>query len=130
MACGIVNLENPANSLKAGASHVKWLNDYWKKKVLDSLERTKFIRGSYNAGHGHVMDAYRLTERHNGDQTNWDEVAQHLLKKSKTQYFNDPVVKFGYCLCQKPVQYLENILYLFNQYSTLIDEDVNLRSSS
>ncbi|MDA0195694.1 MAG: transporter substrate-binding domain-containing protein [Bacteroidetes bacterium] len=130
MAYGVVNLENPANSLKSGASHIKWLNDYWKKKVPDSLERTRFILGSYNAGHGHVLDAYRLTEKYKGDQTKWNEVAQYLLKKSKTQYFNDPVVNFGYCLCQEPVQYVENILYLFDQYSTLIGEDAQIRSSS
>lgn len=129
MAYGITNLEDPKSSLKAGSRHIKWLDDYWRKKVPDSLERVKFILGSYNVGQGHVLDAYKLTKKYNSDEKHWGTVAEYLLKKSDANYFNDPVVKYGYCRCTEPIEYVENIYTLFEHYNTLFSNGVPVESS-
>ncbi len=92
MAYGVTNLEDPKSSLVGGSRHIRWLNDYWRKRVPDSLERTKFILGSYNVGQGHVLDAYNLAKKYHSDETSWEYVTEYLLKKSDENYFNDPVV--------------------------------------
>ncbi len=129
MAYGITNLENPESSLTAGSRHIKWLNDYWRKKIPDSLERVKFILGSYNVGQGHVLDAYKLTKKYDRDETHWDTVAEYLLKKSNENYFKDPVVKYGYCRCTEPVEYVESIFSLYEHYSTLLSKENHIESS-
>ena len=123
MAYGITDLTDPESSLIGGAKHIEWLNEYWKMKVPDSLERTKFILASYNVGQGHVMDAYKLAKKYSREETNWDVVSQYLLKKSDDNYFHDPVVKYGYCRCQEPVNYVDNIYSLYGQYKTVLEAD-------
>ncbi|MEQ9425517.1 MAG: transporter substrate-binding domain-containing protein [Cyclobacteriaceae bacterium] len=129
MAYGVTDLENPEKSIEAGTKHIKWLNRYWKEKVPDSLERVKFILASYNVGQGHVLDAYRLAEQNLEDSDNWETVSKFLLKKSEEKYYRDPVVKYGYCHCEEPVQYVENIFELYDHYSTLMATDSTAASS-
>lgn len=129
MAYGITDLENPKSSLKAGTMHIQWLNDYWKKKVTDSLERTKFILASYNVGQGHVLDAYKLAEKYQQDPAKWENVSQYLLKKSEEKYFDDPVVKYGYCRCTEPVEYVDNIYNFYDHYNTLMGDSSNTETS-
>ena len=130
MAYGVTNLENPQSSLRAGAEHIKWLNDYWDQRVVDTLERTKFILGSYNVGQGHVLDAYKLAEKYGEDPQLWDNTSKYLLKKSEEKYFQDPIVNFGYCRCTEPVEYVENIYDLYEHYRTLMDAQEKQESSS
>lgn len=124
---GVTDLENPNESLKGGVKYLGWLENYWKKKVPDPKERIKFILGSYNVGQEHVADAQRLAKKYGKDPLKWeDNVAHFLVLKSKEKYCNDPVVKFGYCRGQEPVNYVEDILYRYEHYKKLIKQDIYL----
>jgi len=130
MAYGVTDLENPKNSLKAGTQHIQWLTNYWERKVVDSLERTKFILGSYNVGQGHVLDAYNLSKKYGEDPMQWNNVTKYLLKKSEEKYFKDPVVKYGYCRCTEPVEYVYSIYNLYEHYRTLMSDSSVVETSS
>jgi membrane-bound lytic murein transglycosylase F len=118
---GAKNLHDPLQNIKAGVRFIKWLNDYWKDKIDDEAERLKFILASYNVGIGHVEDARRLAEKHGKDPDTWDKnVNYYLLKLSEPEYFNDGVVKFGYCRGIEPYDYVRDILEMYAQYSALI----------
>ncbi|MEP1892209.1 MAG: transporter substrate-binding domain-containing protein, partial [Cyclobacteriaceae bacterium] len=111
---GITDLTNPADNIYAGTQHVKWLQDYWADKVADSVERRKFILASYNVGHGHVMDAVRLTNKYGKDSQIWDDnVEEFLLKKSTSKFFDDEVVQYGYCRGIEPVTYVKKIYSIY-----------------
>jgi len=126
---GVTNPENPLESLKGGTSYLKWLDDYWKAKVPDKKERIKFVLASYNVGQGHVADAQRLAKEYGKNPLKWENnVAFCLLMKSKEKYANDPVVRFGYCRGEEPVQYVEEILNRYTHYKDLIKEDIYLAS--
>ena len=43
---------DPEANLKAGVSHLLFLDEYWKEEIPDEQERVKFILGSYNTGQG------------------------------------------------------------------------------
>lgn len=117
---GVKDLRNPAENIRAGTQHLKWLQGIWKDIVPDSLERQKFILASYNVGQGHVQDAVRLAKKYGKDPTIWEgNVAELLLSKSKPQYFKDETVKFGYCRCTEPIAYVEDILKLYQHYLQL-----------
>ena len=122
---GVTRLNDPAENLKAGTSYLLWLDELFKEKVPDSLERQKFVLASYNVGQGHVLDAMRLAEKYGAERQVWSEnVETYLLNKSQAAYYNDPVVQFGYCRGYEPVQYVRKIMARFEQYQLKFKADV------
>jgi membrane-bound lytic murein transglycosylase F len=121
---GASDVYDPVQSLKAGTSYLKWLDEYWKAKVPDRNERIKFIMASYNAGQEHVADAQRLAIKYNRDPQKWDDnVAYFILHKSKPQYCTDPVVRYGYCRGSEPFNYVIQVLDRFEHYKKLIRDE-------
>lgn len=116
------DLTDPVQNLYAGTKHLQWLQEYFQPVVRDSTERVKFILAAYNVGHGHVMDAIKLTEKFAGDGQKWEDVKAFLLKKSSSQYFNDPVVRFGYCRGIEPVTYVATIYSIYENYMALFPD--------
>ena len=122
---GNYNLYIPEHNIKAGTAYLKWLQNYWKSKVPDEQERLRFILASYNAGQGHVIDAMNLADKYGRNPYIWeDNVEYYLLQKSKSKYYTDPVVKMGYCRGEEPVNYVEDVLQVYNRYIQLIVDKV------
>ncbi len=119
---GAVDRRNPTEGIKAGVNYLIWLNDYWREKIHDDLERRKFVMGSYNVGYNHVNDARRLAEKYQRDMNVWDEnVAYYLLKKSSAEIYNDEVVAYGYCRGSEPVKYVKEINDRYQHYLKLVN---------
>ncbi len=117
------SLERPEVNLKAGITYIKFLKRLWKD-IPDSTERQKFILASYNVGQGHVMDARRLAEKHGKDPDIWtDNVENLILAKSEPAFYNDPVVKHGYCRGQEPYDYVRDILERYELYTKVLEAD-------
>ncbi|MEQ8711397.1 MAG: transporter substrate-binding domain-containing protein [Cyclobacteriaceae bacterium] len=120
---GVTQLTKPTENLEAGAAHLEFLNNYWMKHIADSTERLKFVLASYNAGHAHVQDARRLAEKQGLNSDIWyGNVEQAMLLKSDKKYYNDPVVKYGYCRGTEPVNYVKEIFERYNYYAEFIPE--------
>ena len=118
----VANPYDPEENVAGAVRYLEWLTDtYWEEKIADPKERIKFILASYNAGSGHVMDAQRLTEKYGGDPTVWADVAYWLLQKSNAEYYNDPVVKYGYARGLEPVEYVSRILRRYDHYAQFTD---------
>jgi membrane-bound lytic murein transglycosylase F len=113
---GVRNPLDPEDNVQGACKFLKWLTDYWTKRIPDEGERLKFILASYNTGAGHVEDAQRLTEKYGGNPEKWDDVSYWLLQKSTQQYSTDPVVKFGFCRGLEPVNYVTHILERYEHY--------------
>lgn len=118
-AYGAKNLLNPEENIKAGTAYLKFLEEHWKN-IPDSINRMRFVLASYNAGEGHVQDARRLAEKHKKKSDSWKDVAQFLLLKSKPEYYNDEVVKYGYCRGKEPCLYVDKIFRRYEHYKKLI----------
>ncbi len=116
---GASDPNDPRQSVKAGTNYLSWLEEHWKS-VEDSSERIRFMLASYNVGEGHVKDAQRLAKKHGKDPKEWDVVQEFLLKKQKREYYNDPVVKYGYCRGREPVNYVREIIERFEHYSRFV----------
>jgi len=116
---------DPLQNLKGGVRHMKWLEDYWEEKIPNEGERIKFVFGAYNVGQGHVMDAIRLTKKFGKNPENWDDVGFYLIQKSKSEFYNDPVVRFGYCRGIEPVNYVSEIFIRYEQYKMLLSNTLD-----
>ncbi len=84
------------NNIRAGISYIRMLDRIFSQWVSDPDERVKFILASYNAGHGHVIDAIRLAEKNGLDPGRWDNnVSLFLERKADPAFYADPVVRNG-----------------------------------
>ncbi len=120
-AHGAENLLDPEQNIRAGADYLTWLDKYWLKYVKNKEERIKFILASYNIGFGHIEDARRLAAKHGANPNIWEEnVEQYLLKKSKSKYYNDEVVRNGYCNGKETYTYVKNIIQRYERYLQFI----------
>ena len=117
---GVTNALDPADNVQGAVKFLKWLQNYWSKRIPDENERLKFILASYNCGAGHEEDAQRLTEKYGGNPQLWEDVSYWLLQKSTQQYSGDEVVKFGFCRGLEPVNYVNNILERFDHYKQFV----------
>ena len=116
-------LYQPEVSIKTGATYLKELYDFWLPVVEEEREAMNFALASYNTGKGHVMDARRLASKYGKNENIWaDNVEPMLLKKSNPKYFNDPVVKYGYCVGKEPVQYVSNINKYYDAFKNYAEE--------
>jgi membrane-bound lytic murein transglycosylase F len=114
-------IASPIQNIEAGTNFLIHLNKYWKDFIPDSAERIKFVLASYNVGLGHVIDARNLAEKYNKDQNLWDDnVDYFLLNKAKPQYYNDDVVKYGYCRGEEPYNYVKEILSRLEHYRNVL----------
>jgi membrane-bound lytic murein transglycosylase F len=94
---GITPNSSPEIQITRGAQYIKYLENFYNKKVKDKEQLSKFVLASFNAGPGHVIDAINLTEKYGKDPTRWDDNVEVFLRyKSVPKYYNDPVVKSGY----------------------------------
>lgn len=119
---GATDLTDPQQSVDAGVKYLKYLDRYWSRTIVDPEERIKFILASYNSGLGHIIDAQKLAVKYKEDGTLWKDVEKFLLKKSEPDYFQDPIVKSGYCKCEEPVNYVHKVLDRFEEYKIHITE--------
>ena len=52
----------------------------------------------------------------------WDDnVAYFILQKTRPEFYNDPVVEFGYCRGREPINYVNEVLNRYDQYKTAFE---------
>ncbi len=118
---GVTNPNDPKQSLMGGVRYLKYLDKFWMKRVPETNERIKFILASYNIGHGHVEDAWRLTMKYGQNTQIWSDVSEFLELKSDPHYYRDPVVKSGYAKGHLAVNYVRDVMSLFDSYRALVE---------
>jgi len=118
---GVANPNDPLESLMGGVNYLKYLDKFWRERIPESNERIKVILASYNIGHGHVEDAWKLALKYGGNPQNWESIARFLLLKNDPEFYKDPVVKSGYAKGHMAVNYVDDIMILYDSYRVLID---------
>jgi membrane-bound lytic murein transglycosylase F len=117
---GVSNPNDPVESLRGGVRYLKYLDKFWLERIPETNERIKFILASYNIGQGHVEDAWKLTLKYGKNTQRWQEVSVFLNLKSDPAYYRDPVVKSGYAKGHIAVNYVRDVLSLFDSYKALV----------
>lgn len=122
---GVTDLNDPEQNIIAGTNHLKWLMEYWQEKGVKPTQIVKFVLGSYNVGHAHVMDAVKLAEKYGSDPLIWEgSVAEYLVKKEQREFYSDAVVNYGYCRGSEAVDYVHFIRASYANYLELLPEEM------
>ncbi|MEB2778458.1 transporter substrate-binding domain-containing protein [Algoriphagus sp. D3-2-R+10] len=117
---GVENPNDPSQSLMGGVRYLKYLDKFWMERVPDTSERLKFVLASYNIGHGHVEDAWRLTLKYGKNTQVWSTVSKFLELKSDPDYYRDPIVKSGFAKGHLAVNYVKDVMSVFESYKALV----------
>ncbi|MDA3910489.1 MAG: transporter substrate-binding domain-containing protein [Bacteroidales bacterium] len=105
----------------AGARYINYLDKLVPESVTSHQDRVKFILAGYNIGFGHVQDAIRLAEKYKQNPNVWDgNVEYFLLHKSNPKFYEDDVVRNGYCTGYQPVNYVNEIVERYEHYRNVI----------
>ncbi len=117
---GVSANSSAEKQIAAGIAFINWLEKRLKN-IPDDEERKKFILASYNVGLGHILDARKLAEKYGKNPNIWDRnVDQFILLKSEPKYYNDPVVKHGYCRGIETYNYVSQIYSRYHHYQNLV----------
>lgn len=117
---GAKNLYNPEQNIRAGVRYIQYLENKFEEPQIDKKDRIKFVLASYNVGLGHLQDARRLADKYDSGSNSWEQVDSYLLNKSRPEYYNDPVVKYGYCRGEEPYKFVNQIIQRYNHYKKLV----------
>jgi membrane-bound lytic murein transglycosylase F len=101
-------LYDPETNISAAVKLIQELTRSFSD-IQDNYERTNFVLASYNGGGHHIRDAMALARRDGKNHHRWSEVAPYVLKLASPQYYNDPIVKYGYMRGSETVDYVEKI---------------------
>ncbi len=89
--------------------------------ISDKEERIKFVLASYNVGLGHIIDARNLAKKYGRNKDIWfNNVEKFILLKSSPKYYNDPIVRCGYCRGEEPYKYVREIISRYEHYKNTI----------
>ena len=109
-------IANPDANIATAVKILKSLNKSLEKYVPNKEERLKFIVAAYNSGIAHVYDAIALATKYGKDPQIWDgNVAETILMKSKPEYYNDPVCKYGYFRGRQTVTYVSQVMKFYER---------------
>ena len=112
--------DNAAN-IATSAKIIAELERTFASKVKDREERRKFIVVAYNAGAAHILDAIALAEKYGYNPQRWEgNVEAALMLKSKPEYYNDPVCRFGYFKGTQTRHYVEQVYDFYARASTRV----------
>ncbi|UCH13487.1 MAG: transporter substrate-binding domain-containing protein [Bacteroidales bacterium] len=118
---GISPNSSNEQQIRAGVKFLMWLEQKFDN-IEDRDEKIKFTLAAYNVGLGHIIDARNLAEKNGSNPDIWDNsVDNYLLSKSDPEFYNDPVVKYGYCRGKETYAYVRDIMERYEHYRNLID---------
>jgi membrane-bound lytic murein transglycosylase F len=108
---------DPELNIKAATFYLKSLLQAFSS-VKDPKERTKLALAAYNGGIGHVYDGQALAEKYGDNPFIWEEnVEKYLQLKRFEKYYKDPVCKSGYFRGEETVNYVNDVITLWNRFS-------------
>lgn len=105
----------PEQNIYAAVRYINELNSHFTD-IRNSEERKFFILASYNGGFFHIRDAMALAKKNGKNPHKWIHVAEYVLKLSTPEYYNDPVVKYGYMRGSETSNYVSAIYSRWQKY--------------
>ena len=109
------NVFNPEDNIETAVRYLARLNASFAD-VRNHHERIKFMLAGYNGGTLHIRDAMALAAKHGKNKYVWQNVAEYVLKLSSPEYYNDPVVRYGYMRGHETADYVDCVMNRWMQY--------------
>lgn len=109
------NIFNPEQNIAAAVKYLGELEHNFSD-IRERSERTKFVLAAYNGGHFHIRDAMALAKKNGKNPHRWGDVEAYVLGLARPEYYNDPVVKYGYMRGSETADYVRKIHERWNGY--------------
>lgn len=97
--------KNIATSARIMGSLMREFSD-----IPSASERLCFALAAYNAGSGHIRDAMALAREDGREARSWSVVSSYVLRLMQPEYYQRPVVRYGYMRGAETVGYVRAIL--------------------
>jgi membrane-bound lytic murein transglycosylase MltF len=72
----ITEIFDPANNIKAGTLHLRYLQNRFIRKGIDSVNVIKFTLAAYNAGEGRMDNCMKYALENGKDPTDWEVISR------------------------------------------------------
>ena len=109
------DLYDPEKNVHAAARYMMQLMKEFDD-VPSHHDRICFALASYNGGKFHIRDAMALAEKNGENPRQWNKVGKYVLRLMKPEYYNDPVVRYGYMRGTETFDYVERIMKRWGEY--------------
>ncbi len=120
---GVSHLSSAEENITGGVRYLKQVRRELLPSLKDTTDLVPFILAAYNVGLGHLQDARRLTLKYGANPDKWeDNVAYYLQQKSRSSFYNDPLVKYGYCRGEEPYLYVTEVLERYKHYKNITNK--------
>ncbi len=108
------------SNIRGAVRLISQLNAHYSS-ISSENERINFILAAYNAGPGHVDDARALARKHGKDPDRWlGNVDVFIQNLSRSEYYNQPEVKHGYCRGTETYDYVSRIRTRWDEYKSKV----------
>lgn len=107
---GVEDLLDPKENLKAGTSHLRRLQNMFRKYGLSQDQLIKFTLAAYNAGEGRIMDCRNFAAAQQVDSTKWEEIVKIIPQMREDSILEDESVKLGKFQGHETIAYVDNVL--------------------
>jgi len=101
---------DPDTSIDAGVKYLRKL--YQRYGEAKDRDRLLITLASYNVGHGHILDAQKLSIDMGLDPFKWSSLKKTLPLLRFKKYYQES--KNGYCRGTEPVFYVKRILTYYD----------------
>lgn len=114
----VYNLLDPEQNIIAGTSHLRRLQNMFKKEGLEGEELIKFTLAAYNAGEGRVIDCRNLAASLHIDNTTWSEVTTVIPLMREDSILENKAVKLGKFQGHETIAYVDQV---FSHYAAFCE---------
>ena len=104
------NLLDPELNIMVGTSHLKRLQNIFRKYDLEGEELIKFTLAAYNAGEGRILDCRNLASSCQMDNNSWDEIVNVIPLMREDSILENESVKLGKFQGYETIAYVDLIL--------------------
>ncbi len=118
---GVVDREDPQQSIRGGAFYLKYLYDKTPAELLP-YERWALALSAYNMGWAHLRDARRLAKKLSKDANRWAEFKTVLPFLAQKKYLAE--LTFGPARGEETVDFVEQVI----GYTELLNSTFTRRS--
>lgn len=119
---GVKYSSNAEEQIHGGLKLLHVVDTSFARYIDDKAERHKVVIAAYNIGTPHFYDAFELAKKQGKTPLTYDIVMECLRSKSKPEYYNDPVVKYGYINPWYVERFVREIYARYNAYCAVFQE--------
>lgn len=114
---GIDSASSAEDQIVAGIKKLSKNYEEWLTEISDTTECIKFTLATFNVGRAHIDDARALCSVNNLNHSVWENnVASMVCNLSKPTYYQNKVVKNGYCRGSETYAYVIEVMERYEEY--------------